>query len=250
MSCLEATLSVRFRLFLRRNVKNLCFPKDAVVVLRFSLLPLSPNHRWRTRQYNHTTQIDEPKLVTPKETNANTSHTTTTTPPQKQTLKTTEPPQVLGASKTGAPVLIVDCPSLDLLPSLVENPAWDRLYATSRRPPSTTATSHSSEGSGGGGGGPVVGGKKARKGKGGGGDGGCPKFEDAPFLVHMAPEEVLRSPAYGEWARRFGPTAKHLVATKPFCSPHSIFQVCVFVCVCSWAGKENATTLCSASRPL
>eukprot|EP00903_Cladosiphon_okamuranus_P020995 g19287.t1 len=137
-----------------------------------------------------------------------------------------KPEQVLGASKTGAPVLIVDCPSLDLLPSLVENPAWDRLYASSRGPPSNT-TSHggeSSGGGGGGGGGPAMGGKKARKGKGEGAGEGGPKFDDAPFLVHMAPEEVLRSPAYGAWARRFGPTAKHLVATQPFCSPHSIFQ--------------------------
>ncbi|CAN0552221.1 unnamed protein product, partial [Ectocarpus sp. 12 AP-2014] len=49
-------------------------------------------------------------------------------------------------------------------------------------------------------------------------------FESAPFFVHVAPAEVLRSPEYGEWARRFGPEAKHLVTRQPFCSPHTIFQ--------------------------
>ena len=130
-------------------------------------------------------------------------------------------------------MLIVDCPSLDLLPSLAANPAWDRLYDPRDGPPSRSSQeSGTSGGEGGGPGGPVAGGKKTRKGKGGGGGGGGgrggPQFEDAPLLVHMAPEEVLRSPAYGEWARRFGPSAKHLVTTQPFCSPHSIFQV--------WAG--------------
>ncbi|CAN0465807.1 unnamed protein product, partial [Ascophyllum nodosum] len=28
----------------------------------------------------------------------------------------------------------------------------------------------------------------------------------------------------GEWARRFGSGAKHIVKTRPFCPRHSIFQ--------------------------
>ncbi|CAN0169260.1 unnamed protein product, partial [Hapterophycus canaliculatus] len=104
-----------------------------------------------------------------------------------------KPSQVLGPARTGAPVVIVDCPSLDLLPSLVSNPAWERLYSNSNNNCKQTATNTNSA-------------------------------SNAAFVVHMAPAEVLRSAEYAGWARRFGPRAKHLVTTQPFCSPHTIFQ--------------------------
>lgn len=122
---------------------------------------------------------------------------------------------------------MVDCPSLDLLPSLVSNPAWERLYRNDENDRNISNTSSSSSGSSGAAGS----GKKKR------GGGGGVAFDDAPFVVHMASAEVLRSAEYARWARRFGPRAKHLVTTQPFCSPHSIFQVsssggaCVLVCV-------------------
>lgn len=99
-------------------------------------------------------------------------------------------------------MLIVGCPSEDLIPPLVSNPAWDRLYAKD------SANSDGGDGGGGGGGGT-------------GGEGGAA----APCLVHLAPAEVLRSREYGEWARKFGGGATHIVAAQPFCSPHSAFQV-------------------------
>ncbi|CAN0246868.1 unnamed protein product, partial [Ectocarpus fasciculatus] len=116
-----------------------------------------------------------------------------------------KPSQVLGPAKTGAAVVIVDCPSTDLLPSLVSNPAWERLYAGPDNTPTVTDND------------PAKGGGKGRK------RGGY-AFEGAPCLIHVAPAEVLRSPEYGEWAKRFGPEAKHLVTRQPFCSPHTIFQ--------------------------
>ncbi|CAN0370339.1 unnamed protein product, partial [Ectocarpus sp. 8 AP-2014] len=119
-----------------------------------------------------------------------------------------KPFQVLGPAKTGAAVVIVDCPSPDLLPSLVSNPAWERLYYAG--PDSTPTVNGNASAKGGG--------KGRRRG------GNNNPFESAPFFVHVAPAEVVRSPEYGEWARRFGPEAKHLVTRQPFCSPHTIFQ--------------------------
>ncbi|CAM9858736.1 unnamed protein product, partial [Ectocarpus sp. 4 AP-2014] len=118
-----------------------------------------------------------------------------------------KPFQVLGPAKTGAAVVIVDCPSPDLLPSLVSNPAWEALYYAGTDSTPTVSDNASAKGGG-----------KGRK------RGGNNPFESAPFFVHVAPAEVLRSPEYGEWARRFGPEAKHLVTRQPFCSPHTIFQ--------------------------
>ena len=92
------------------------------------------------------------------------------------------------------------CPSVELLPSLVSHPDWERFYT---------------DDVGGNGGGA----------RGGGGNGDNEKPSHPPCIVHLAPEGVLRSREYGEWARRFGSGATHIVTTRPFCPQHSIFQV-------------------------
>lgn len=100
--------------------------------------------------------------------------------------------QVLGPSRVGSPAIIVACPSVELLPSLVSHPDWERFY---------TAGDGSHEG------------------------GEHQEPVPPPCVVHLAPEAVLRSQEYGVWARRFGSGATHIVTTRPFCSQHSIFQV-------------------------
>lgn len=110
--------------------------------------------------------------------------------------------QVLGEERKGAPVLIVACPSADILPSLVSNSAWDRFYVREESDPNGNTESGE-----------------------GGGEGDGKRFDAAPCVVHLAPAEVLRTQEYGEWARRFGRDATHIVTSQPFCSPHSVFQV-------------------------
>lgn len=85
-------------------------------------------------------------------------------------------------------MLIVACPSLELVPSHVTYGGWDRFY------PKGSAES---------------------------GDDAA----TVPCLLPIAPAEVLRSREYPALLWRVGGGAHHMVMSQPSCSPLSVFEV-------------------------
>lgn len=124
--------------------------------------------------------------------------------------------QVVGEERRGAPTLIVACPSVDLIPSLISHAGWERFYAGDAV---ENVSSDEAKGD------KKIGSKGRGGSSGGGGSGSKGHFDFSPCVVHMAPADVMSSPAYQAWSRRFGKSATHLVMARPYCSPHTLYQV-------------------------
>ncbi|KAF9159871.1 Zinc phosphodiesterase ELAC protein 2 [Actinomortierella ambigua] len=99
---------------------------------------------------------------------------------------TVHPHQVISGGRPGRVVMVVDCPSVEYIASLVSAPEFQAFQSSSSADSTTEG--------------------------------------DVCSVVHMAGETVLSDPAYQQWMASFGNKTQHIVAHQDFCGERLIWR--------------------------
>ncbi|KAG0046168.1 hypothetical protein BGZ83_008642 [Gryganskiella cystojenkinii] len=110
----------------------------------------------------------------------------------EKTGATVYPHQVVQGARPGRVFMVIDCPTVDYIESLVESKAFEQFYSTTAEDGSSTTA--------------------------------------AACIVHFGDQTILSHPRYKTWMSRFGSETRHIIANQDYCAQPLIWRAQSYGC--------------------